>query len=325
MLGLKRLAARTKRPSEASRGRAASQLGALAAIMAGAWIAVWGAAGPDRSSLLALGFFVGSLCIGALMAALLLDLATWFSQRRRDLIAERVWRTLKAGGAPQPFCLYLRPFASTDEIDQSAAFATPLAAGDVTHIAIGDDRAELEAEIEWALRPIGPLVALGAPMEHQGAGRILVQDTEWRDAVRRLVDAARLIVLLPSSRMGTLWEVRQLLNGEALAKTLIIDPPNDHPEDSDRFKAAAEWDAVRAAFAADRSANGRFDLTDSSELWCLRWTVFDPAGKRREPVMPVTMLTWRFSPPPEDQRYPEAEVTIDYPKGPETLVRRGFY
>ncbi|MEO0983512.1 MAG: hypothetical protein AAFX03_12770 [Pseudomonadota bacterium] len=68
-----------------------------------------------------------------------------------------------------------------------------------------------------------------------------------------------------------------------------------------------------------------FDLPSDEAYWCLRWTVFDPQGQRSEPAVPVASITTTYAPPPEEDDYPEAELDVDYPKGPATLARRGLY
>ena len=94
----------------------------------------------------------------------------------------------------------------------------------------------------------GPLVALGEPMEHVGAGRIRIGEDQWRDAVKLLSDHAALIILLPSSRPGTLWEVERLLESGLIARTIIVDPPNA-AGGKNHYDQGSEWAQVRAAFA----------------------------------------------------------------------------
>ena len=143
-------------------------------------------------------------------------------------------------------------------------------------LALGTDRLEFEAEVERALRPIGPLVALGKPLEHMGAGRIRVGDHEWRDAVERLMDAAELIVLLPSSRPGTTWEVRTLLSEGRLVKTIVVDPPDDLGADDATYDPSEEWAEVRRAFAAEG-----FSLPpDDSEGCCYTSATTRPPSDR---------------------------------------------
>lgn len=182
-------------------------------------------------------------------------LALLCGQRARDLTAQSILEGLRRRAAHVPkFTLYLRPFASTDVFDATEIPLMPAfvprgvgAAGGA--FMLPPERFELEEQIARAIRPVGPLVALGAPLEHIGAGRILVGDHEWQDAIALLLQAAELIVLLPSSREGTLWEIGKVLTGDVIARTVVIDPPNGSVSGM-TYDHANEWRAVREAFAA---------------------------------------------------------------------------
>lgn len=237
----------------ARRAQLACILFAGLSVLVGSAIAIYAAAQPALPGWATLSAFIGGVAGGAGMAGAALSLASWLGQRRRDLEAAEIWaRLCEDPSGARPFCLYLRPFASTDEIAGEDAVATQMAFGRGPQMAVARGRTELEAEIEHALRPIGPLIALGQPLEHIGAGRIAVTDADWRNAIRLLIETASLIVLLPSSRAGTLWEVETLLQSDALSKTIVIDPPNPLAETDDDtdYDHAAEWEDVRAAFAA---------------------------------------------------------------------------
>ena len=251
---LKQIATRLSSDRELSIGRVLSVVGLVGCIAIG--ILVGGYAGsrvdiPWTASLL---LFIAAVVAGMYGAQAFFELDGWLEQRRRDLVADRIWAALKNGRPPpHPFTLYLRPFASTDHIGANVDKFVRMrpVAGGPTMLAMGSDRLEFESVVEQALRPIGPLVALGKPLEHRGAGRIEVSDGDWQDAILRLMAAARLIVLLPSSRPGTTWEVRTLLAAGRLAKTIVVDPP-DHLGRSDRdYDPSAEWHEVRRAFASE--------------------------------------------------------------------------
>lgn len=74
------------------------------------------------------------------------------------------------------------------------------------------------------------------------------------------------------------------------------------------------------AVAADPA---RLDLKDGTQLWCLRWTIFDHAGRRHEPAIPAFTLTTAYVPEP-GETIPGVEASIDFPKGPQKLVARGL-
>ena len=218
----------------------------IAVLFAGALASAMFAGRSEFGWLTTLAGFLVILLVSLLIAQWLYSTDGWLAQRERDIQAADVFAEVSAGGDVQPFILYLRPFASTDAISRTAVRTVKTTTGGLI---ISTDRLEFEAEIERSLRRFGPVVALGAPLEHRGAGRIQVSDEDWQAAIGQLMWAASLIVLLPSPREGTLWEVDQLIDHGHLGKTLIIDPPNAAENAAD-YDPAAEWDAIRQAFAA---------------------------------------------------------------------------
>ena len=251
---LKRIANRVSTDRDLLIGRTLSIIGLPIAIALGTFIASILGSRTYLPWTVSLVLFIAFMVAGMYAAQAFYDLDGWIGQRGRDLAAGRIWKALRDGRtSPEPFTLYLRPFASTDhvstEVDRFVRMR-PVAGGPAV-LAMGSDRLEFEAEVEQALRPVGPLVALGKPLEHIGAGRIEVTDEQWRYAVEQLMDDASLIVLLPSSRPGTTWEVKTLLKAGRLAKTIVVDPP-DHLKDSKRgYDPATEWGEVRHSFAAE--------------------------------------------------------------------------
>ncbi len=84
-------------------------------------------------------------------------------------------------------------------------------------------------------------------------------------------------------------------------------------------------DVELPAISAEAKPGRDFDLPESDALWCLKWTIFDPNGERREPVTPAFRAKLTFAPPEPDDRYPDAEIDLDYPKEPTRLVSRGWF
>lgn len=131
------------------------------------------------------------------------------------------------------FGLYLRPFVTTNAI--------PLG------------RIDLETILAYSFAPIMPIVALGQPGEHIGAGRIQTTDDRWQHEISRMLDRAALILCIPSARPGTLWELEQLKARALLGKTVFIMPRNfmldaNSYQTFDWLYFSDEWgEAVRAA------------------------------------------------------------------------------
>jgi hypothetical protein len=132
-------------------------------------------------------------------------------QTDQDRLAADFSRILQADefqgkALPQHFCLYLRPFITTNKIT------------------IGE--MDLETILAYCLSRISPMIALGHPGEHIGAGRIKTTDEHWQEEITRLIDKANLIFIVPSHREGTLWEIKNLAQEKYLSKTIFIMPPN---------------------------------------------------------------------------------------------------
>jgi hypothetical protein len=102
--------------------------------------------------------------------------------------------------------LYLRAFQTTDKLHVNGI--------------------DLETTLAYSLRDMLPIVALGQPGEHLGAGRIETTDEHWQEEILRLMDNARLILIVPSHRPGTVWEILTLREEQYLSKTIFIMPPD---------------------------------------------------------------------------------------------------
>jgi hypothetical protein len=149
------------------------------------------------------------------------------AQRRVDGLAADVNCLLDqssyAGTRPNgPFAVYLRPFYSTNRL----------------HLGGSD----LETLLAYSFLPHMPIIALGKPGEHVGAGRVQTSDTDWRDDITRLVDASEMILCIPSATEGTLWELALLAQRNLLDKTVFMMPPA-----TGQVNYAREWERVRAS------------------------------------------------------------------------------
>lgn len=133
-------------------------------------------------------------------------------------IVSAVW-----GGVPLPaYGLYLRAFSFDGALPlpNPAHGASPaqlsyyLEAG--TH--------DTETLCVEAMAPVLPLIGLGHPSELSGAGKVQVTDSAWRATITALMDHAVLILILPSSTPGTVWETLHLKNRGLMNKALFVVP-----------------------------------------------------------------------------------------------------
>lgn len=277
---LKRLAAIARSPRGVSRGKWICAIGAIASAFAGAFGAAYLAAQPGFGVLTALLLFAGAVMLGTVVAQVFFTTEGYVEQRGRDLRAQELCDTLLEGQPPtEPFVLYLRPFASTDQIGADVAKAVRVSGPTGAQVVFGTDRVEFEEQIEKALRPIGLLVGLGRPLEHVGAGRIVVSDEIWKQAISAMMDHAELIVLLPSALGGTSWEVGELLKSGRMNKTIVVDPPNNAGARRPDYNPAAEWRNIRAAFGG-----GGYDLPDDDPDGLLLYF-----GDQTEPIAQVRL------------------------------------
>lgn len=231
---LKKIVSRTRDAGAARALEIAAYAGAAAWLGASfvivpSWLSGVAEIGANRTFVIMVAVLVAALGLTVLS-----ELGELYGQRARDLYANSVFAALQRGEKSGPYSLYLRPFASTNVIGANVG------------IGMQAERIELEAQIERATRPIGPLIALGAPLEHIGAGRIQVGDDAWRAAIALLLKHAKLIVVLPSSRAGTLQEIGIILGSTLVTRTVLIDPPN--LGSSKTYNHAIEWAKIQAAF-----------------------------------------------------------------------------
>ena len=230
-------------------GRLFASISLLSIIALGVVLATLYAGRPDIGAWVSLTGFVAILLIATCLAQLFYHFEGLFEQRGRDLRAHALWTSLEAGvGEAEPFILYLRPFASTDEIEE---YHPDFGVSPSPNMEVVGSvrRLEFEEQIERAFRPIGLTVGLGRPLEHIGAGRITLKEDEWRSAIHKLMRDAELIVLLPSSVPGTIWEVEKLLSTPLMMKTIVVDPPN-RKGSGGQYDPSAEWKNIQNAFAA---------------------------------------------------------------------------
>lgn len=123
-----------------------------------------------------------------------------------------------------PYILYLRSFAADKT---TAKVVDPVFSG---------GRSE-EEEMMEVLSEIAPVVAIGCPQDRSlpwGAGRIYVEEAEWKTKVEEMVTEAKLVVLRLGETRNFWWEVQTCLEKCDMAKLLFVIPV------SRRFKEAVE-------------------------------------------------------------------------------------
>jgi hypothetical protein len=82
-----------------------------------------------------------------------------------------------------------------------------------------------EEQLAEVLRPIGELVAIGRPGERlpePGAARIYASDEEWKEVVKRQMQAARLVIIRAEVGENLLWELKHAVETLNPQKVLIL-------------------------------------------------------------------------------------------------------
>lgn len=167
-------------------------------------------------------------------------------QRNREEKAQILFEQLYGDARVADYVLYLRPFSTTGRL----AVTNPKRRWLPFLPSYHEHRETLEFEtlLSEAQPAALPLIALGRPGEHIGAGRIRVDDANWRDAFDHLVTQANWIIMIPSHEGETRWEITQLIAGRHLDKTVFLMPPQPPPATG--IDLPAYWTSMRQELSA---------------------------------------------------------------------------
>jgi hypothetical protein len=182
---------------------------------------------------LALG--VGSLLLGLWLRGKY----QYARQRQNDETAQRIMKALQADPAARvpAFYLYLRAFETTGKLRVPLYLRLRKLSLGLLQMVTND----LESHVTTALRRLGPMVALGHPGETFGAGRIATDERDWHVDVVTLMRRASGILLVPSNRPGTVWELDTLKREGLLNRAMFIMPPRS----KGGFDTEEHWETAR--------------------------------------------------------------------------------
>ncbi len=178
--------------------------------------------------------------IGILIAIPFIAVGVWLASSDRqkamqDLDKLASWTLENAlaaakRGEPLPVTLYLRPFELTNRL----IFSNPHMAPMMTPAYYSEQQTlDLETMVAEELMGSMPLIALGEPGEHIGAGRLLSTEEDWQQSIKTMAMAARRILILPSTNAGSKWELQWLLKAGQLGKCYFLMPPQPDQADTD--------------------------------------------------------------------------------------------
>jgi len=194
---------------------------------------------------------MGGRYVVAFLALVLLLLSQWLRgkiihlrQQEYDRTGDLVLHNLRANPTAKvpDFYLYLRAFETTGKLHVPLYLRLRRKCVWVYQRLVTDD---LESYTSLSVRSIAPLIALGRPGESIGAGRILTDEERWKTDIVTLMRRSKGILLVPSDRPGTVWEMDTLKREGLFSKVVFVMPPRTTGE----YDTAARWEAARKAMA----------------------------------------------------------------------------
>lgn len=176
-----------------------------------------------------LGFLV---TLAVMVPVFLLVERVWWHEQTVDQRVRNVefGQKASAGNISDRTVLFLRPFQLDNmrgfrnpRRDSTAATFIPLYSLTIA------DSVTLDEAIRHHLQPDYELVAIGQQKDALGATRLETTEENWRAWFRDLAERARAIVVFPSRKAGTRWEMGEICaNPATLQKTLFLMPPNGY-------------------------------------------------------------------------------------------------
>ncbi|WP_377267413.1 hypothetical protein [Peterkaempfera sp. SMS 1(5)a] len=162
---------------------------------------------------------------------------------------------------PGSYVLYLRPFAEDvkrgevsrnmyNEQQQHDLFGELM-------LAVLSSKDE-EEHIADALRPVGPLLAVGghdAKIPHAGAMRMYLPMDAWRQPVRELIKRARLVVLTLGTTQGTLWEFTEAMRVLPPERLVLLVPGSMDDTSYAKVRRLSRETVTLPALATDLDRN----------------------------------------------------------------------
>jgi hypothetical protein len=191
---------------------------------------------------------MGGTSVVVIIGLAMVALAAWIRRRlqkmwqaENDRVATGVLERLgaNAGARVPEFYLYLRAFETTGRLNVPLFLRLRKLSIGFNSLVTND----LESYVSQAIGRVGPLVALGHPGETIGAGRILTGEENWKTDIGTLMKRAKGILLVPSDRPGTLWEIDTLKQEGLLGKVIFVMPPRSKGEHDTRQR----WESARQA------------------------------------------------------------------------------
>jgi hypothetical protein len=173
-------------------------------------------------------------------------------QGERNENAKKIINDLMENKKVQNFALYLRPF----EFDSK--FVRNDSANNMFSIEAyyrpGFD--PIERSLNDALEDTFPLVGLGMPEEGIKGIAIGGSYENWKEVINIAIKESEMILVIPASSKGTVWEIGKILESNKLEETMFIMPPNNH-----NISYEGQEDIINIWEAAATKLSGTYNLS----------------------------------------------------------------
>jgi len=137
------------------------------------------------------------------------------------------WVKVKTNFSNKSYSLVLRSFSDKTPLEAPGSFS--INSGNEYSSITWVEGSSILTNLTKALSKIGPVAVLGEmKFSNKGdiarASEISSTDKDWKCKIDKLAKGANLIILVPSSSKGVVWEIKYLLENNMLEKTLVFMP-----------------------------------------------------------------------------------------------------
>lgn len=147
-------------------------------------------------------------------------------QIRRDAQAELLWFTIVTNQESPRYCLLLRSFSIGPYYTERIPLGLYIALFSPFNT-FKQPHKELEWQIVKGFEESSDmtLVALGRSNGTSGAGKILSDECNWTDQIKKMAATSEMILLIAGDTKGLRWELELIRDEGYLHKTIFIMPP----------------------------------------------------------------------------------------------------
>lgn len=173
-----------------------------------------------REALSLIGGFLALAAIFGVIAMHRAHVERRDEQTLRDRAAKKLIELIVSSRKPPAFVLYLRPFLTEPMLRRWT-----IGTGSLRTFLLDSGRMNFDNLLQEHLTYLDlALVSLGAPDDHEGAGRIATSDALWREQFHQLAERAASIVVVPGLNDGIKAEIRWLRVRGLLGNTVFFKP-----------------------------------------------------------------------------------------------------